>query len=174
MAGSVNRVILVGHLGKDPEVRRFQNGGQVVSFSLATSSHFKDRDGNRQEATEWHRVSIFNEALGDVAEKYLRKGSAVYVEGRLETRKWQDKDGQDRYTTEVVLRAFGSALQLLGGSGGADRGDAYEGDDRPAPRRQAPPPAASPGGARSMSDMASARERQQNWSRGDLDDDIPF
>ena len=113
MAGSVNKVILVGNLGRDPEVRNFQNGGKVVNLRIATSENYKDREGNRQERTEWHSVAIFNERLGEVAEKYLRKGSTVYIEGKLETRKWQDKDGQDRYTTEIVLRNFGGELSLI-------------------------------------------------------------
>ena len=129
MAGSVNKVILVGNLGRDPESRSFQNGGKVVNLRIATSETFKDREGNRQERTEWHSVAIFNERLGEVAEKYLRKGSLVYLEGKLETRKWQDKDGQDRFTTEVVLRSFGGELTMLGGKGEG-------GSSEPAPQRQ--------------------------------------
>ena len=122
MAG-VNKVILVGNLGKDPEARTFANGGKVVSFSLATSENWKDRNsGERKEKTEWHNISIFSEGLAGVAERYLRKGSKVYVEGQLETRKWQDQSGNDRYTTDVVLRNFNSAMVLLdareGGGGG--------------------------------------------------------
>jgi single-strand DNA-binding protein len=125
MAG-VNKVILVGRLGRDPEVRNFQNGGRVVNLRLATSERYKDREGNQQERTEWHSVAIFNEKLGEIAEKYLRKGSEVYVEGQLETRKWQDQSGQDRYTTEVVLRQFRGEIALLGGrAGGGEMG----GDD---------------------------------------------
>ena len=101
MAG-VNKVILLGRLGRDPEVRNFQNGGRVVNLRLATSERYKDREGNQQEKTEWHSVAIFNEKLGEIAEKYLRKGSEVYVEGQLETRKWQDQSGQDRYSTEIA------------------------------------------------------------------------
>ncbi|WP_415838678.1 single-stranded DNA-binding protein, partial [Roseomonas mucosa] len=130
MAGSVNKVILVGNLGRDPEVRNFQNGGKVVNLRIATSENYKDREGNRQERTEWHSVAIFNERLGEVAEKYLRKGSTVYIEGKLETRKWQDKDGQDRYTTEIVLRNFGGELTMIGGraSGGeGGEGGGYSG-----------------------------------------------
>ena len=105
MAGSVNKVILVGNLGKDPESRSFQNGGKVVSFSVATSENWKDRtSGERKEKTEWHNVSIFSEGLARVAEQYLKKGSKVYLEGQLQTRKWQDQSGQEKYTTEVVLR----------------------------------------------------------------------
>ena len=114
MAG-INKVIILGRLGRDPEVRNFQNGGKVVNLRIATSERYKDREGNQQERTEWHSVAIFNDRLGDVAEKYLRKGSEVYIEGQLETRKWQDQSGQDRYTTEVVLRQYRGELQLIGG-----------------------------------------------------------
>ena len=120
---SVNKVIILGRLGKDPETRNFQNGGKVVNFSVATSERFKDRDGNQQERTEWHSVAIFNEKLGEIAEKYLRKGAQVYLEGQLQTRKWQDQNGQDRYTTEIVLPKFRGELQLIGGKGEAG-GDA--------------------------------------------------
>ena len=113
---SVNKVILVGNLGKDPEVRTFQDGGKVCNFSLATSEHWTDKQsGEKRERTEWHTVAIFNDALVTVAKNYLHKGSKVYVEGQLETRKWQDKDGNDRYSTEVVLRPYRSALVLLDG-----------------------------------------------------------
>ncbi|MFZ5618128.1 MAG: single-stranded DNA-binding protein [Pseudomonadota bacterium] len=125
MAGSINKVILVGNLGKDPEVRSFQNGGQVCHFSVATSETWKDKStGERREKTEWHNVAIFSEGLVRVAQQYLKKGSKVYLEGQLETRKWQDKDGKDRYTTEVVLRNFNSAMVLLDRreSGGGDYG----------------------------------------------------
>ncbi|WP_170569761.1 single-stranded DNA-binding protein [Ruegeria atlantica] len=124
MAGSVNKVILVGNLGRDPEVRTFQNGGKVCNLRIATSETWKDRNtGERRERTEWHSVAIFNEGLVRVAEQYLRKGSKVYLEGQLQTRKWQDQSGQDRYSTEVVLQGFGSTLVMLdargeGGGGG--------------------------------------------------------
>jgi single-strand DNA-binding protein len=127
---SVNKVILLGRLGKDPEVRNFQNGGKVVNFSLATSERYKDRDGNQQEKTEWHNVAIFNEKLGEIAERFLRKGSQVFLEGQLQTRKWQDQSGQDRYSTEVVLARFRGELTLIGGKG--------EAGDAPAAPRQAP------------------------------------
>ncbi|WP_425404499.1 single-stranded DNA-binding protein [Hwanghaeella sp.] len=117
MAGSVNKVILIGNLGRDPEVRTMQNGGKVVNLSLATSETWKDRDGNRQERTEWHRVVIFNERLGEVAERYLKKGSTVYIEGSLQTRKWTDQSGQEKYSTEVVLQRFRGELTMLGGRG---------------------------------------------------------
>jgi single-strand DNA-binding protein len=116
MAGSVNKVIIVGNLGADPEVRSFQNGGKVVNLRIATSETWRDKaSGERKERTEWHSVAIFNEALGKIAEQYLKKGSTVYIEGQLETRKWQDQSGADRYTTEVVLRQFRGELTLLGG-----------------------------------------------------------
>ncbi len=125
---SVNKVILVGNLGKDPEVRTFQSGGKVCNFSIATSERWKDKQsGEKHERTEWHNVSIFNEGLVGVAEKYLRKGSKVYVEGQLETRKWQDQSGNDRYSTEVVLRPFRSELVLLGGT--QDDGEDKPGSD---------------------------------------------
>ena len=118
MAGSVNKVILIGNLGRDPEVRTFQNGGKVCNLRIATSETWKDRNtGERRERTEWHSVAIFNEGLVRVAEQYLRKGSKVYVEGQLQTRKWQDQSGQDRYSTEVVLQGFGSTLTMLDGRG---------------------------------------------------------
>ena len=114
MAGSVNKVILIGNLGRDPEVRTFQNGGKVCNFSIATSETWKDKNtGERQERTNWHNIAIFNEPLGQIAEQYLKKGSKVYVEGQLETRKWQDQAGNDRYTTEVVLRQFRGELTIL-------------------------------------------------------------
>ncbi len=161
MAG-VNKVILVGNLGDDPEVRSLNNGGEVVNMRVATSENWKDRDGNRQERTEWHRVVIFNENLGRVAKSYLKKGSKVYLEGQIQTRKWQDQSGQDRYSTEVVLQRFRGELVLLdsrgsggGGFGGDDHGDAAGGGDfgGAAPRQQSRP--------------APAFD-------SDLDDDVPF
>ncbi|MFW2544486.1 single-stranded DNA-binding protein [Primorskyibacter sp. 2E107] len=123
MAGSVNKVILVGNLGRDPEVRSFQNGGKVCNLRIATSENWKDRNtGERRERTEWHSVAIFNENLARLAEQYLRKGSKVYVEGKLETRKWQDQNGQDRYSTEVVLRPYAGELTFLDSPGGAGGG----------------------------------------------------
>ncbi|BFL65059.1 Single-strand DNA binding protein [Roseomonas mucosa] len=178
MAGSVNKVILVGNLGRDPEVRNFQNGGKVVNLRIATSENYKDREGNRQERTEWHSVAIFNERLGEVAEKYLRKGSTVYIEGKLETRKWQDKDGQDRYTTEIVLRNFGGELTMIGGraSGGeGGEGGGYSGGGGGGfgggPR--------AGGGERGGASGGRSPSRGGGgggWDapKGDLDDDIPF
>lgn len=136
MAGSVNKVILIGNLGRDPEVRTFQNGGKVCNLRIATSENWKDRNsGERREKTEWHSVAIFNEGLVRVAEQFLRKGSKVYIEGQLQTRKWQDQSGQDRYSTEVVLQGFGSTLTMLdkresdgggGNGGGSGSSGGYE------------------------------------------------
>ncbi|MSO88611.1 MAG: single-stranded DNA-binding protein [Rhodospirillaceae bacterium] len=160
MAGSVNKVILVGNLGKDPESRSFPNGGKVVNFTMATSENWKDKaSGERKERTEWHRVAIFNERLAEVAEKYLRKGSKVYVEGQIETRKWTDKDGQERYTTEVVLRPFRGELTMLDGRGG-DSGPAGGGDA---------PPDTTYGGGGGGGAQSGGRAKV-----GDLDDEIPF
>ncbi|HXQ40781.1 MAG TPA: single-stranded DNA-binding protein [Candidatus Udaeobacter sp.] len=153
MAGSVNKVILVGNLGRDPEVRSTQDGSKMANFSLATSDTWRDKaSGERRERTEWHRVVIFNDRLVDVAEKYLRKGSKVYVEGQLQTRKWTDQGGQERSTTEVVLTRFRGELTMLDGRGGAAGGDAGGISEGPADAPAAP---ARAGG-------------------GELDDDIPF
>jgi single-strand DNA-binding protein len=136
MAGSVNKVILVGNLGRDPESRSFQNGGKVVNLRIATSESWKDKNsGERKEKTEWHSVAIFNEGLANVAERFLRKGSKVYIEGALQTRKWQDQQGNDKYSTEIVLQGFNSVLTMLDGPGGGQggggggRGGAGGGDD---------------------------------------------
>jgi single-strand DNA-binding protein len=164
MAG-VNKVILVGNLGKDPEVRRLNNGDPVVSFSLATSESWRDRQsGERKERTEWHNVVIFNDNLAKVAEQYLRKGSTVYIEGQLQTRKWQDKDGRDRYTTEIVLQKYRGEMTLLGGRGGGesrDDGGMREVEDR--------------GGDFGRSSPMERRPATAGGGRHtDLDDDIPF
>jgi single-strand DNA-binding protein len=148
MAGSVNKVILVGNLGRDPETRRMTSGEPVVNLSLATSESWRDKaSGERKEKTEWHRVVIFNPNLADVAEKYLRKGSKVYIEGQLTTRKWTDKDGQEKYSTEVVLNRFRGELVLLDarGEGGG-------------------------GGAR----MGGGSEAPQSFDRNEMEDEIPF
>ncbi|HZT86981.1 MAG TPA: single-stranded DNA-binding protein [Stellaceae bacterium] len=167
MAGSVNKVILVGNLGRDPEIRSTQGGTRVAQLSLATSESWRDKmSGERKERTEWHRVVLFNERLVEVAEKYLRKGSKVYVEGALQTRKWTDNSGQERYTTEVVLQGFRGELTMLDGAGGRGGGametaggyeESYGGgfDD---------PPRAGGGGG-------TARSRVPV---NDLDDEIPF
>jgi single-strand DNA-binding protein len=131
MAGSVNKVILVGRLGRDPEVRSFQNGGKVVNLRVATNERWRDKNtGENKERTEWHSVAIYNENLGRIAEQYLRKGSNVYLEGQLETRKWQDQSGQDRYSTEVVLRPYRGELTLLDGRGEAGSGAGDYDQDR--------------------------------------------
>jgi single-strand DNA-binding protein len=170
MAG-VNKVIILGRLGRDPEVRNFQNGGKVVNLRIATSERYKDREGNQQEKTEWHSVAIFNDRLGDVAEKYLRKGSEVYIEGQLETRKWQGQDGQDRYTTEIVLRQFRGELQLIGGrgsGGGASEEGGYA--------ERAPPRSGGGGyeGGGNRSGGGGSRGGGWDSKKTDLDDEIPF
>jgi single-strand DNA-binding protein len=161
MAGSVNKVILVGNLGRDPEVRSMQDGRNMVNMSVATSETWRDRQsGERKERTEWHRVVIFNEKLAEVAQKYVKKGSKIYVEGQLTTRKWTDQSGQERYTTEVVIPRFGGALTMLDGRGGGGEAGASGGMDD----EMAPAPAAASGGGR-----PAARGKA-----GELDDDIPF
>jgi single-strand DNA-binding protein len=176
MAG-VNKAIILGRLGRDPEVRNFQNGGKVVNLRIATSERYKDREGNQQERTEWHAVAIFNERLGEVAEKYLRKGSEVYIEGQIETRKWQDKDGQDRYTTEIVLRQFRGELQLVGGRGGAG-GAPDEGGyaERPAGAGGASRGGYEGGGGGGSARPGGAARGGGGWDskKTDLDDEIPF
>lgn len=152
MAG-VNKAIILGRLGRDPEVRNFQNGGRVVNLRVATSETWKDKtSGERQERTEWHAVAILNEKLGEIAEKYLRKGSEVYLEGQIETRKWTDQQGQERYSTEIVLRQFRGELSLIGGRGGGSEGGS-------ASRRGTAP---ASGGGRSAGGSS------------DIDDEIPF
>ncbi|GAB5453772.1 MAG: single-stranded DNA-binding protein [Henriciella sp.] len=165
MAGSVNKVILVGNVGQDPEVRQFQNGGQVCSFSIATSENWKDKNtGERREKTEWHRISVFNEGLIRVVQSYVKKGSKLYIEGQLETRKWQDQNGQDRYSTEVVLRGFGATLTMLDSRNGAGAGGGggYA-QDSVAYGNQGQ----GGGGPRQMEGPA------QDFSQ-DFDDEIPF
>ena len=154
MAGSINKVILVGNLGRDPEVRNTQDGSKIVHLSVATSESWKDRaTGERRERTEWHRVVLFNERLGEIAEKYLRKGSKVYLEGQLQTRKWTDQSGVEKYTTEVVLQRYRGELTMLDGRAeGAGAGP-----------RDADEPAIMP-----------AAEGAQNGGQQGLDDDIPF
>ena len=148
MAGSVNKVILIGNLGKDPEVRRMTSGEPVVNLSIATSESWKDKSsGERKEKTEWHRVVIFNKNLADVAEKYLRKGSKVYLEGALQTRKWTDKDGAEKYSTEVVLQNFRGELTMLDGKGE---------------------------GGGSGGDRSGAGESPASFQRDEMDDEIPF
>ena len=161
MAG-VNKVILVGNLGADPETRSLNNGGEVVNMRVATSEQWKDRDGNRQERTEWHNVVIFNENLGRVAKSYLRKGSKVYLEGQIQTRKWQDQSGSDRYTTEIVLQRFRGELVLLDSREGGGGRSAFGGEDY-----------------EEFSGGGSAQPRPQSRPQPaafdtDLDDDVPF
>ena len=172
MAGSVNKVILVGNLGKDPEARSMNSGGEVVSFTLATSETWNDRDGNRQEKTEWHNVVIFNENLGRVAKNYLRKGQKAYIEGQLQTRKWTDQNGNDRYTTEIVLQRFRGELVLLsgreGGSGGnmgGGNGGQFAGGGSSG---------ALGGGASSGGSNFGGGAAQPSPFDSDLDDDVPF
>ena len=166
MAGTVNKVILIGNLGADPEVRTFSNGGKVCNLSLATSETWKDKNtGERKERTEWHRVAIFQEGLVRIAEQYLKKGSKVYIEGQLQTRKWQDQSGADRYSTEVVLQGFGGTLTMLdgrdggsgggGGSYGGGQGGGYDSGPQDS------------GGSQGSSQGGSAPSR-------DIDDEIPF
>ncbi|MEI2804854.1 single-stranded DNA-binding protein [Albidovulum sp.] len=165
MAGSVNKVILVGNLGRDPEVRSFPNGGKVCNLRIATSESWRDRNtGERKERTEWHSVAIFNENLAKIAEQYLKKGSKVYVEGQLETRKWQDQSGADRYTTEVVLRQFRGELTLLDGrDGGGSGGGGFE-DDR----------GGYGGSGGSGGSQGGGSGGGSGGGRSDLDDEIPF
>lgn len=173
MAGSVNKVILVGNLGRDPESRTFQNGGKVVNLRIATSDTWKDRNtGERKEKTEWHSVAIFNEGLANVAERYLRKGSKVYIEGQLQTRKWQDQSGNDRYSTEIVLQGFNSVLTMLDGAPGAQGGGVSAGrDDWGASGDD------FAGGARGGSRSGGPSSDFGGGASGfgdDLDDDVPF
>ena len=160
MAG-VNKVILVGNLGADPEARSLNNGGEVVNLRVATSESWKDRDGNRQERTEWHQVVIFNENLGRVAKSYLKKGSKVYLEGQIQTRKWQDQSGNDRYSTEIVLGKFRGELVLLDPSGGGgSRGGGFEDDF---------------GGGYGGGGSSRPQHRPQPAAFDtELDDDVPF
>jgi single-strand DNA-binding protein len=175
MAGSVNKVILVGNLGKDPEVRSTQDGSKIVNLTLATSDTWNDRaSGERKERTEWHRVVIFNDRVADVAERFLKKGAKIYVEGSLQTRKWTDQQGQERYTTEVVIGRFNGQLTMLdgrGGEGGGGFGGGAEGGSGAGyTPRERTPAAARPA-------AAGARSGGPSWDApkgGDLDDEIPF
>jgi len=171
MAGSVNKVILIGNLGRDPEVRSFQNGGKVCNLRIATSETWRDRNtGERKERTEWHSVAIFSEPLAKIAEQYLKKGSKVYIEGQLETRKWQDQSGQDRYTTEIVLRPYRGELTLLdgrdgggSGGGGGGYGGGYE-DDR----------GGYGGSGGGFGGGSGGGQQGGGGGRADMDDEIPF
>jgi len=180
MAGSVNKVILVGNLGKDPEVRNTQDGSKVVNFTLATSETWNDKmSGERKEKTEWHRVAIlFNDGLAGVAERYLKKGSKVYVEGSLQTRKWTDQGGQERYTTEVVIGRFNGVLVMLDTrAGGESGGYAGGGMAEPPMGGSAPPRERAPAAARPAAAPRGAPAGAPSWDAprgGDLDDEIPF
>ncbi|AYJ86312.1 single-stranded DNA-binding protein [Sphingomonas paeninsulae] len=170
MAGSVNKVILVGNLGKDPESRSFANGGKVVSFTLATSENWNDKaSGEKREKTEWHNVQIFNENIARTAEQYLKKGSKVYVEGKLQTRKWQDQSGNDKYTTEVVLERFNGTLVMLGERG--ERGGSSGGGGGDWNQDSAPRGNFGGGGARGGGTSGDGRPAAFD---SDLDDDVPF
>ena len=172
MAGSVNKVILVGNLGKDPEVRTTQDGTKIVNFTLATSETWNDRaSGERKERTEWHRVVIFNDRIADVAEKYLRKGRKVYVEGALQTRKWTDQSGQERYTTEVVIGRFRGELVLIDSNRGEDAGGGAEGGGY---RSERAPAAARPSGSAGGGGGGGGGPSWDAPKGGDLDDEIPF
>ncbi len=198
MAGSVNKVILVGNLGKDPEVRNTQTGGKLVNLTLATSETWNDRaSGERKERTEWHRVVIFNERVADVAERFLKKGAKIYVEGALQTRKWTDQSGQERYTTEVVIAAFNGNLTMLdtrsgggggdygggdsdssmGGAGGGASGGASGGGGSSYSRDRAPAARTPAGGGGSRGGQSGGQSGGPSWDApkgGDLDDEIPF
>ena len=175
MAGSLNKVMLIGNLGADPEIRSFQNGGKVANLRIATSETWKDRNtGERQERTEWHSVAIFSEGLVNVVERFLKKGSKVYIEGKLQTRKWQDQNGQDRYSTEVVLRGFDGTLTMLdgaqggGGGGGGQRGGGYGGGSGGGS------PSDDGGGWNQGGGGSSSGGSGGGANYDDLEDDIPF
>ena len=180
MAGSVNKVIIVGNLGRDPEVRSFPNGGKVVNLRIATSESWRDKaSGERKERTEWHSVAIFNEALGKIAEQYLKKGSTVYIEGQLETRKWQDQSGADKYTTEVVLRQYRGELTLLGGRDGGAGGGGGGYDDRDTGGYDGGSSGGSYGGGGGGGNDRGGRAPAGGsggggGGRSDMDDEIPF
>ena len=174
MAGSLNKVMLIGNLGADPEIRSFQNGGKVANLRIATSETWKDRStGERQERTEWHTVAIFSEGLINVVENYLKKGSKVYVEGQLQTRKWQDQQGNDRYSTEVVLRGYNGTLTMLDGAGGGGGGNRSSGGGYGGGQS---------GGGQSGGGFGGGNQGGGSGGQGagggsnydDLDDDIPF
>ncbi len=172
MAGSVNKVILIGNLGADPEIRSFQNGGRVANLRIATSESWKDKNtGERREKTEWHSVAIFSDGLIGVVERYLKKGSKVYIEGKLQTRKWQDQSGNDRYSTEVVIQGMGGSLTMLDSAGGGQGGGGYGGGQQ--------------GGPQGSNDgWGNTGDGNQGGGSGgaaagggfsdDLDDDVPF
>ncbi|MEN8842227.1 MAG: single-stranded DNA-binding protein [Octadecabacter sp.] len=174
MAGSLNKVMIIGNLGRDPEVRSFQNGGKVCNLNIATSETWKDKNtGERREKTEWHRVAIFQEGLVRVAEQYLKKGSTVYIEGKLQTRKWQDQSGKDMYTTEIVLQGYDGVMTMIGGRGdggsggsggygGGDQGGGYGGG------------AGGYGGGDQGGGYGGGNQDSSGGGGGDMDDEIPF
>ena len=176
MAGSLNKVMIIGNLGRDPEVRSFQNGGKVCNLSIATSETWKDKNtGERREKTEWHSVAIFQEGLVRVAEQYLKKGSTVYIEGKLQTRKWQDQSGADKYSTEIVLQGFDGVMTMIGGrsDGGsvsgegysnADQGSSYGGSNK----------GSGYGGADHAGGYGGDQSGGQSGGTSDMDDEIPF
>ncbi len=177
MAGSVNKVILIGNVGKDPEVRTFNNGGKVCNFSIATSESWKDKQtGERKEKTDWHNVAVFNEGLVGIIERYVKKGSKVYIEGALKTRKWQDRDGNDRYTTEVVLQGFNGNMTLLdsrnsgggGGGGGYSQGSVAYGNQGQGNNLE------NNQGSVTQGRSQSASVQEGPADNFDIDDDIPF
>ncbi|MFD1789663.1 single-stranded DNA-binding protein [Sphingomonas floccifaciens] len=188
MAGSVNKVILVGNLGRDPESRTFQNGGKVVELRIATSESWKDRNsGERKEKTEWHTVKVFNEGLANVAERYLRKGSKVYIEGALTTRKWQDQQGNDRYSTEITLQGFNSVLTMLDGApgqggGGGGAGGGYGGGQRGGGDEWGGGDDFAGNSSRGGGNFNSGAQKSSGAAKNDfgggygddLDDDVPF
>jgi single-strand DNA-binding protein len=175
MAGSVNKVIIIGNLGRDPEVRSFQNGGKVVNLRIATSETWRDRNtGERKERTEWHSVAIFSEPLAKIAEQYLKKGSKVYIEGALETRKWQDQSGQDRYTTEIVLRPYRGELTLLDGREGGSGGGGGGYDDRGGYDEGGQAGGGYGGGAQGGRGGFGGGASGGGGGRSDIDDEIPF
>ncbi|NTZ41524.1 single-stranded DNA-binding protein [Altererythrobacter sp. SALINAS58] len=182
MAGSLNKVMLIGNLGADPEVKSFQNGGKVCNLRIATSENWKDKNGERQEKTEWHTVAIFSEGLVGVAERFLRKGSKVFVEGKLQTRKWQDQSGNDRYSTEIVLRGFDGTLTMLdgpggqgGGQGGGGQGGGQSGGWNSGGGQGGGQNGGSSSGGWNQGGGSSGGSPSGGGSNyDDLDDDIPF
>lgn len=174
MAGSLNKVELIGHLGDDPDVRNLPSGGKVVNISVATSESWKDRNtGEKREKTEWHRVVIFQEGLAKVAEQYLKKGSKVFLEGQLQTRKWTDQQGVDKYSTEVVLQGFNARLLLLDGRGSGDR-DPNGNADRPGNREPRPRDDNAGGGMSRPQGGGYGGNQRPAFEPGSMDDDIPF
>lgn len=175
MAGSVNKVILIGNLGADPEIRRTQDGRPIANLRIATSETWRDKNsGERKEKTEWHRVVIFNEGLCKVAEQYLKKGAKVYIEGALQTRKWQDQSGQEKFSTEVVLQGFNSVMTMLDGRSGGGGGSSYGGDDNGGDIGSSDSWGSGGGGGGQRRVAASSGGGGGGGRRNDMDDEIPF